>query len=321
MQYYWVQSGEILPVKKTLLLLRTAIRFSRRSRFYFIKVSSLVCILSFNSNAHGGILVILQMYEVVRKGARYKWDANLHARIVAMVSKHNQVFANSSHILELQETLAPKQMAELECALIESYISQGLVDQANEAFHRLCELPLAKARTLGYRALVRAYSAAAKPVEAEKVLMELQSPSVDDYKALLLGFGKLGMLTGMERIADVLRKKGMKLDTAGFNILISAYCYAGRLERMVEIFLQMDDSGVRPSLVSWNALTKACGTLAAVGSGSLASPQSLLSRCNFCVILFYELRETWMVLKYQHLLHSFLISYTSEFERDLNFVF
>lgn len=235
------------------------------------------------------ILGILQMYEAVRKEVRYKWDANLHARIVAMVSKDiNQTFANSSHILEPQESLAPKQKAELECALIESYMSQGLVDQANEAFHRLCELPLAKSRTLGYRALVRAYSAAAKPVEAENILMELQSkgcpPSVDDYKALLLGFGKLGMLADMERIADDLRRKGMRLDTAGFNIMISAYCYAGRLERMVENFLQMDKAGIRPSLISWNALTKACRTLAAVdseGSGALASPQTLSSRCNF----------------------------------------
>jgi len=225
------------------------------------------------------------MYEAVRKGARYKWDANLHARIVAMFSNDTQTFANSSHILEPQENLAPKQKAELECALIESYISQGLVDQAHEAFHRLCELPLAKSRTLGYRALVRAYSAAEKPVEAEKILMELKAkgcqPSLDDYKALLLGFGKIGMLNDMERIADDLRMKGMKLDTAGFNIMISAHCYARRLERMVKIFLQMDEAGVRPSLVSWNALTKACHTLAAVGSGALASPQSLRSRCNF----------------------------------------
>lgn len=132
---------------------------------------------------------------------------------------------------------------------------------------------------------MRAYSAAEMPVEAEEMLVELESlgcaPSVDEYKALLLGFGKLGMLTDMERIADGLRTKGMKLDTAGFNIMISAYCCAGMLERMVEIFLQMDVAGVRPSLVSWNALTKACPTLVAVsleGTGALASPQILRSR-------------------------------------------
>ncbi|KAG0563188.1 hypothetical protein M758_8G009500 [Ceratodon purpureus] len=229
--------------------------------------------------------LVLPMYEAVRKGARYKWDANLHARIVAMVSKGKQTFADSSHILEPLEILSPKQRAELECALIESYISQDLVNQAYEAFHRLCELPLAKSRSLGYRALVRAYSAAEKPVEAEKTLMELKSlgcpPTVDDYKALLLGFGKLGMLTDMERIAADCRKTGMKLDTAGFNMMISAYCYAGMLERMVEIYLQMEEAGIRPSLVSWNALTKACPTLVAVGvegTGALASPQTLCNR-------------------------------------------
>ena len=228
------------------------------------------------------------MYEAVRKGVGYKWDAKLHARVVAIVSKDKQMFGNSSHILELQETLSPKQKVELECALIESYLSQGLVNQAHEAFHRLCELPLAKSRSLGYRALVRAYSAAEKPVEAEKMLMELKSlgctPSVEDYKALLLGFGKLGMLTDMERIADDLQKKGTKLDTAGFNVMISAYCYAGMLERMVDIFLQMDEAGVSPSLVSWNALTKACPTLTAMGlegAGALAGPETLRSRYNF----------------------------------------
>lgn len=222
------------------------------------------------------------MYEAVRQGARYKWDAKLHARIVAMVT--NQSFSDFSHILEPQAALAPKQEAELECALIESYMSQGLVDQANEAFRRLCELPLARSRTLGYRALVRAYSAAANPGEAEKILRsEGFSPSLDDYKAILLGFGKLGMVVDMERIAVELRRNGMRLDTAGYNMMISAYCYAGMLERMVEVFLQMEEIGLRPSLVSWNALTKACCTLATLegkGRGALATPQSLLSRCN-----------------------------------------
>lgn len=267
------------------------------------------CILAFHSNSCRGVLGILQMYEAVRKGARYKWDANLHARIVAMVSKEKETFADSAHILEPEETLAPKQKAVLECALIESYISHGLVNQAHEAFHRLCGLPLAKCRSLGYRALVRAYSAAEKPIEAENMLMELKSlgcpPSVDDYKALLLGFGKLGMLTDMERIADDLRKKGMKLDTAGFNILISAYCYAGMLDRMVEVFLQMDVAGVRPSLVTWNSLTKACPTLVPVGlegAGALASPQILCSRYDFLlgatlafghVFYFFQLSYFW----------------------------
>ena len=236
-------------------------------------------------------LGVLQMYEAVRKGARYKWDASLHASIVAMVSKDKQAFAIASHVLEPEETLAPKQKAELECALIESYISQGLVTQAHEAFQRLCGLSLAKSRSLGYRTLVHAYSAADLPIEAEEILAKLESlgcaPSVDEYKALFLEFGKLGMLTNMERIADGLRMKGMKLDIAGFNIMISAYYCVGMLERMVKIFLQRDVAGVRPLLVSWNALTKACPTLVAVGLegiGVLASPQILCSRCNFLLV-------------------------------------
>lgn len=259
--------------------------------------------------------LVLPMYEAVRKGARYKWDANIHARIVAMVSNNKQMLDASAYILEPQEILAPKQKAELECALIESYISQGLVDQAHEAFHRLCELPLAKSRVLGYRALVRAYSAAEKPVEAERILMELKlkgcPPSLDDYKVLLLGFGKLGMLTDMERIADDLRKKGMKLDTAGFNTMISACCYAGRLDRMMEIFLEMDEAGLRPSLVSWNALTKACRTLAAVDSGALASPQSLRSRLQVKMASPEELDIV------QHLLSRGLPSECVTFSSDI----
>nr|PNR37624.1 hypothetical protein PHYPA_020733 [Physcomitrium patens] len=229
--------------------------------------------------------LVIPVYEAVRKETKYKWDANLHARIVAMVAKDEQLLANSSQLLEPRETLNLKQRAQLECALIECYIIQGLMNQAHESFLRICELPLAKSRSLGYRALVRGYSAAEKPVEAEKMLLEWKLtgylPSVDDYKALLLGYGKLEMLSDMERITNDLQMIGMKLDTAGFNIMITAYCYAGRLERMVEIFQQMDEAGVRPSLVSWNALTKACRALAGVGlevSGAMASPQTLFSR-------------------------------------------
>lgn len=224
------------------------------------------------------------MYEAVRQGAKFKWDAKLHARIVTMVSMDtNQTSSDLSHILEPQAALAPKQEAELECALIESYMSQGLVDQADEAFRRLCDLPLARSRTLGYRALIRAYSAAANPGEAEKILRsDGFSPLLDDYKAILLGYGKLGMVVDMERIADEVRRNGMRLDTAGYNMMISAYCYAGMLERMVEVFLQMEEIGLKPSMVSWNALTKACCTLVTLAGkdrGALVTPQDLLSRC------------------------------------------
>ena len=102
-----------------------------------------------------------------------------------------------------------------------------------------------------------------------------------------LGFGKLRMLTDMERIADGLRTKGMKLDTAGFNIMISTYCCVGMLERMVKFFLQRDVAGIRPLLVSWNVLTKACPRLVVVGlegTGALASPQVLRSKCSFLLV-------------------------------------
>lgn len=224
------------------------------------------------------------MYESLIEAVWYKWDARLHARILAMVAKREHG-TTASQALKTQEALTLKQRVELDCALIESYALQGLQDHAEEAFQSVCRLPLPKAVLLGYRAMVRAYSLLGNPCEAENTLRAMQAAgyraSVDEYKALLSGYGNLRMLKEMEGIARELGEQGLSLDAAGFNMMISAYGQAKNCDKMVEVIQRMDDAGVHLTLISWNVLTKACPTLIAVGqerSGALASPSTLLDR-------------------------------------------
>ena len=227
----------------------------------------------------------MQVYEAVRKEDWYKWNPKLHARIVAMVTKCEELDALTSDLLGLQDSLTLKQRMDLGCALIESYACQGLQKEAHEAFQSLCELPIAKARPLGYKAMVRAYALSGNPVAAESLLRDMKSnrysASTDEWKALLFSYGKSGMLTDMERIAEEIQRDGMSLEPAGFNMMISAYCLAESLGKMLATLSRMDEAGTSPNMVTWNALTKACPTLAAVGiggSGALLNPSTLLDR-------------------------------------------
>jgi pentatricopeptide repeat protein len=241
--------------------------------------------------------ICLQMYKMVRDAVWYKWDARLHARIVALLAKDGQSNAAMLQDLpEVQEFLSLAQRADLGCALIESYARCGLQSHALAAFQDLQSLPLARAVPFAYKTLIRAYCVLDLPSEAEQFLREMQvagyQPSGDEYKSLLHGFGRNGMLREMEMLACEMCNQGVALDTAGFNMIISSYGQAGQHDKMVEVVDRMIAAGVEPNLVSWNALTKACPSLITAfsdGCGLLASPELLLLR--------------WIFIKAKHYLH------------------
>jgi len=271
--------------------------------------------------------LVLPMYKMVRDAVWYKWDARLHARIVALLAKDGQSNAAMLQDLpEVQEFLSLPQRADLGCALIESYAHCGLQSHALAAFQDLQSLPLARAVPFGYKSLIRAYCVLDLPSEAEQFLRAMQvagyQPSGDEYKSLIHGFGRNGMLREMEMLACEMCNQGVALDTAGFNMIISSYGQAGQHDKMVEVVDRMIAAGVEPNLVSWNALTKACPSLITAlsdGCGLLASPELLLLRlkeqrasspgeiCVVKVLLLHGVPPkavTWSSASWQLDLHS-----------------
>lgn len=98
-----------------------------------------------------------------------------------------------------------------------------------------------------YLALVRAYAAGQKYMEAEETIISMEkegeiSPSCAHYNLLLSAFAKTGLVREMERVYELLIIAGLTPDVGCYQTMLRFYLDYGYVERGISLFETLSSS-------------------------------------------------------------------------------
>eukprot|EP01018_Ginkgo_biloba_P011384 Gb_07190 [translate_table: standard] len=207
----------------------------------------------------------LPMYRMIREADWYKWNAKLHAQLIALLEKFEQQDEAQSLSLEAKQNLSSVDKLRFYCALIEHYSKCGLKDQILSTYNLLKQLPHKSVDVIGYKSLISALAVLNLPREAEEILREMEDagykPSPNEFKGVLFAYGRCGHFQEMENILKLMENHGHSADTVTINMILS--CYGSYREyTSIKIWLRrMHIGNIDLSIRTYNAIANACPTL------------------------------------------------------------
>ncbi|KAH9604962.1 hypothetical protein KSS87_001779 [Heliosperma pusillum] len=93
----------------------------------------------------------------------------------------------------------------------------------------------------------------------EKLVEDGHNPSLITYTTLLAALTILKRFDYIHHIVSQVEENGMKPDSVFFNAVINAFAESGNVEEAMKAFVKMGESGYRPTTSSYNTLMKAFG--------------------------------------------------------------
>lgn len=216
--------------------------------------------------------VALPMYLSLADAPWFKWNPQLHAELVALLTKFEQTLHAQSLLDGLEEKLHPKQLMDFHRALVQHYARYGLKDEVLTTFKGLQVLSHPHAMVFSLSSLLQAYASMDLPHEAHAILHDMQcqglKPSAKDFKAVIFSFGKCGMFDDMETLACDMEKMKLLNDPVVFNMIITTYATVEnhiKIKHWLDKMLALD---IKPSIRSVNGIAKACRVLTRISKSN-----------------------------------------------------
>ncbi|CAI9277385.1 unnamed protein product [Lactuca saligna] len=90
--------------------------------------------------------------------------------------------------------------------------------------------------------------------EALEYFQSIKKPDLVSFNTILSASCKKGDSKMVEKVIDLMKDEGFKLNVVGFTCLMQYYCNVGKLNDCLDVFECMISQGPRPSMVTINSL-------------------------------------------------------------------
>ncbi|KAH0654550.1 hypothetical protein KY289_032228 [Solanum tuberosum] len=137
------------------------------------------------------------------------------------------------------------------------FLKAGDIEKANESLKK-CENRLkGKREKLGIDMLITLYTSMGKKDDVYRIWNKYNKKVKhhnSSYHCMIRGLEKLDDLDGAEKIFAEWETNRVHFDIRIPNLLISAYCKKGHMEKAISIIEQLEESGKHPNGSTWNRL-------------------------------------------------------------------
>ncbi|KAI6701008.1 hypothetical protein NL676_015332 [Syzygium grande] len=227
----------------------------------------------------------LPLYARIREAPWFRWNAKLAADLIASLEKQGLTAESESLAAEAIARLGPRDrdVALLYCNLIDS-LSELKSESGFDAYlSRLKQIvdvsSSAYVRRRGYGSMLKGLSEMGRPREAESLMDEMRSrgiePSDFEVKAVVYGYGKLGLFDDMSRNIDKMDAQGFNIDTVCANMVLSSYGNRGDLSKMLPWLRRMKAAAIPFSIRTYNTVSNSCPTIMSLLRDASSFPLSI----------------------------------------------
>ncbi|KAI3441186.1 Smr domain-containing protein, partial [Psidium guajava] len=227
----------------------------------------------------------LPFYAKIREASWFRWNAKLAADLIASLEKQGFIEESESLTAEAIAKLGlrDRDIALLYCNLIDS-LSELKSDRGFDTYlSRLKQIvhdsSSAYVKRRGYESMIKGLSKMGRPGEAESLMDEMRlrgiEPSDFEVRAVVYGYGKLGLFDDMSRNIDKMDAQGFKIDTVCANMVLSSYGNSRNLSRMQSWLCRMKATAIPFSIRTYNTVLNSCPTISSLLRDSSSFPLSI----------------------------------------------
>ncbi|KAF8013424.1 hypothetical protein BT93_I1315 [Corymbia citriodora subsp. variegata] len=227
----------------------------------------------------------LPLYDKIREAPWFRWNAKLAADIIASLEKQGLTAESKSLAAEAIAKLGQKDrdVALLYCHLIDSLAelkSESGFDTYLARLKRIVDdSSSAYVKRRGYGSMIKGLSEMGRPGEAESLMEEMRPRGIElsdfEAKAVVYGYGKLGLFDDMSRNIDKMDERGFEIDTVCANMVLSSYGNSCDLSKMLSWLRRMKATAIPFSIRTYNTVTNSCPTIMSLLQDSSGFPLSL----------------------------------------------
>jgi len=137
------------------------------------------------------------------------------------------------------------------------YLKAGDIEKANESLKKCEHRLMGKREKLGIDMLITLYTSMGNKDDVYRIWNKYKKKVKrhnSSYHCMIRGLEKLDDLDGAEEIFAEWETNRVQFDIRIPNLLISAYCKKGHMEKAISIIEQLEESGKHPNGSTWNRL-------------------------------------------------------------------
>ncbi|XP_030522801.1 pentatricopeptide repeat-containing protein At2g17033 isoform X2 [Rhodamnia argentea] len=227
----------------------------------------------------------LPFYAKIREASWFRWNAKLAADLIASLEKQGLTAESESLAAEAIAKLGlrDRDTALLYCNLLDS-LSELRSERGFDTYlSRLKQIvhdsSSAYVKRRGYESMIKGLSKMGRPGEAEGLMdeMRLIGIAVSDFevRAVMYGYGKLGLFDDMSRNVDKMDAQGFEIDTVCANMVLSSYGNSHDLSRMLSWLRRMKTTAIPFSIRTYNTVSNSCPTISLLLQDSSSLPLSI----------------------------------------------
>lgn len=155
------------------------------------------------------------------------------------------------------------------CQLVESHSKQNSsrgFERSYACLHRLLNSSSSVyVRRRAFESMVGGLCTMDRPIEAENLMEEMRvtglKPSVFEFRSVMYGYGRLGLLKEMLRIVQQMDNEGLVIDTVSSNMVLSSLGIHNELSKMVLWLKKMKTLNIPFSTRTYNSVLNSCPTI------------------------------------------------------------
>ncbi|KAL3814172.1 hypothetical protein ACJIZ3_015440 [Penstemon smallii] len=91
-------------------------------------------------------------------------------------------------------------------------------------------------------------------VSKKQIGVKVVSPNVNTLNVVMVGFYREGLVDKVDEVWEEMERMGCVPNLYSFNVLMAAYCDDGRMEEAMRVWEEMENKGLNRDLVSYNTV-------------------------------------------------------------------
>ncbi|PON57217.1 Smr domain containing protein [Parasponia andersonii] len=216
----------------------------------------------------------LLLYSRIKEASWFEFNPKLVAALAALLDKQGRYRESEALISEAVSKLGHRQreLARFYCNLVESHSKQSSNHGFDSSYTLLYQLlrnsSSAYVKRRAFESMVGGLCTMDRPVEAESLMEEMRveglKPWVFEFRSVIYGYGRLGLLREMLRIVHQMENEGLVIDTICSNMVLSSYGAHNELPQMVSWLRKMKTSTIPFSIRTYNSVLNSCPTITAM---------------------------------------------------------
>ncbi|XP_062086921.1 pentatricopeptide repeat-containing protein At2g17033 [Humulus lupulus] len=216
----------------------------------------------------------LLLYSMIKEASWFEFNPKLVAALAALLDKQGRYSESEALISEAVSKLEHRhrELALFYCNLVESHSKQSSTHGFDSSYTQLYQLlrnsSSVYVKRRAFESMVGGLCTMDRPSEGESIMGEMRvdglKPSVFEFRSVMYGYGRLGLLSDMLRIVHQMEDEGLVIDTICSNMVLSSYGAHNDLPQMVSWLQKMKTSSIPFSIRTYNTALNACPTISAM---------------------------------------------------------